>query len=80
MRESHDDCISKRVALRILKVTIPPPEWSSTIARVLIDPGSSALFGQERIAQHLRLQCSNKDRIVEGFAGTTMPTLGSIWF
>ena len=53
---------------------------SSTIARALIDPGSSSSFVHERIAQHLLLPRSYKKARMEGVAGTTMPTPGSVWF
>ena len=52
----------------------------SIIPRALIDPGSSALFVHERLAQHLRLPCSNKNARVEGVAGTSTLTPGSVWF
>ena len=55
-------------------------DGSSTIARALIDPGSSALFVHKRLARHLRLPCRNKNAIVEGVAGASTRTQGSIWF
>ena len=66
----------------ICKVNVTTAEWSSTIARALIDSGSSAAFVHEKLAQHLhvRLPHSNKNARVEGGAGTSTPTQGSIWF
>ena len=62
------------------KVKVTAPNGSSTIARALIDPGSSTSFVHERIAQLLRLPRSKKNVMVEGVGGTTMPTRGSVWF
>ena len=50
------------------------------IARALIDPGSSASFVHERLAQLLRLPRKNKNATVEGVAGSTTRTRGSVWF
>ena len=62
------------------KVKVTAPDGSSTIARALIDPGSSTLFVNERIAQHLRLTHRKKNVMVEGVGGITTPTGGSVWF
>ena len=62
------------------KVKVTAPDGSSIIVRALIDPGSSASFVHERIAQHLRLSHRNKNARVVGVAGTTTPTRGSVWF
>ena len=62
------------------KVKVTALDWSSTIARALFYPGSSASFVHERIAQHLRQTCSKKNTRTEGVAGTAMPTQGSVWF
>ena len=62
-----------------VKVTTAP-DGSSTIARPLIDPGSSTCFVHERIAQHLRLPHSKKNVMVEGVGETTTPTRASVWF
>ena len=72
--------VSEQVLLKTCKLKIIAPDRSSTIARALIDPGSSALFVHERIAQHLRLSHSSKNVSVEGVAGTSMCTPGSAWF
>ena len=53
---------------------------SSTIARTLIDPVFSASFVHERLAQHLRPLCSNKNTRVEEVAGASTPTPGFAWF
>ena len=42
--------ISEQVLLITCKVKVTTPDGSSTIARALIDPGSSASFVHERIA------------------------------
>ena len=62
------------------KVKVTASDGSSTIARALIDPGSSTSFVHERIAQHLRLSRSKKNVMVEGVGGITTPTRGSVWF
>ena len=62
------------------KVKVTAPNGSSTIARALIDPGSSTSFVHERIAQLLRLPRRKKNVMVEGVGGTTTPTRGSVWF
>ena len=53
--------VSEQVLLMTSKVKVFAADGSSTIARALIDPGSSLLFVHERLAQHLRLLCSNKN-------------------
>ena len=50
------------------------------IARALIDPGSSALFVHKILALHLCLPRRNKNSIVEGVAGASTHTRGSVWF
>ena len=62
------------------KVKVTAPDGSSTIARTLIDPGSSTSFVHERFAQHLRLSRITKTVIMEGLGGTSTPTRGSVWF
>ena len=64
----------------LVKVKVTAPNGFSTIARALIDPGSSTSFVHERIAQHLRLPRSKKNVMVEGVGGTSTPTRGSVWF
>ena len=71
--------VSKEVLLMTYKVKLTAPDGSSTIARAVIDPWSSASFVHERIAQHLRLSRSKKNSMVEGVGGTTTPTRGSVW-
>ena len=44
--------VSKQVLLMTSKVKVTVANGPSTIARALIDPGSSALFVHERLAQH----------------------------
>ena len=73
-------CVSKQVLLMTFKVKVTAADRSSTIARTLIDSGYSASFVHERLAQHLRLPCSNKNAIVEGVAGASTRTQGAIWF
>ena len=62
------------------KVRVTTQDGSSTIARALINPGSSTSFMHKQIAQLLRLPCRKKNVMVEGVGGITMPTRGSIWF
>ena len=62
------------------KVKVTAQDESSTIARALIDPGSSTSFVLEQIAEHLRLSCRKKNVMVEGVGGITTPTWGCIWF
>ena len=62
------------------KVEVTSPDGSSTIARALIDPGSSASFVHEQIVPHICLPRSNKNARVEGVAGTITATRGSVWF
>ena len=66
--------VSEEVLLITCKVKVTAQDGSSTIARALIDPGSSASFAHEQIAQLLHLKCSNKNASVEGVAGTTTHT------
>ena len=61
-----------------MKVT--EADGSSTIARALIDPGSSALYVHEQLTQHLRLLRKNKNAIVERVAGASTRTRGSACF
>ena len=56
---------SEQVLLMIWKVKVIIADGSSTIARAVIDPGFSALFVHQRLAQNAR---------VEGVAGTSTPT------
>ena len=71
--------ISEQVLLMTCKVKVTAPNGSSTIARALIDPGSSTSFVYEQIAQLLRLPLRKKNVMVDGVGGTTMPTRGSVW-
>ena len=66
--------VSEQVLVMMCKVKIIAVDGSSTIVRALFDPGSSASFVHERLAQHLRLPHSNKNTIVEGVAGASTRT------
>ena len=72
--------VSEQVLLMTCKVKVTAPDGSSTLARALIDPGSSASYVHERLAQQLRLKRTNKNALVQGVAGTTTRTRGSVWF
>ena len=72
--------VSEHVLLITCKVNIIALGGSSTIARALIDRGSSTSCVHEQIAQHLRLARSKKNIMVEGVGETTMRTQGSVWF
>ena len=71
---------SEQVLLMTCKVKITAADGSSTIVRALINPGSSALFVNVQLAQHQRLLCSNKNARVEGVAGTSTGTQGTVEF
>ena len=71
--------VSEQVLLMTCKVKVTAQVGSSTIARALIDTGSSTLLVQERIEQLLRLPRSKKNIMVEEVGGTTTPTGGSVW-
>ena len=60
------------------KVKVTAADVSSNIARALIGPGSSALFVHEPHAQHLRRPRSKKNARVEGVAGASTLTRGSV--
>ena len=47
-------CVNKQVLLMTCKMKVTTTDGTNTIARALIDPGSSASFIHERLAQHLR--------------------------
>ena len=72
--------VSEQVLLMTCKVKVTAADGSSTIARALIDPGSSASFVHERLAQLLRLPRKNKNATIEGVAGASTRTRGSVWF
>ena len=72
--------VSEQVLLMTCKVKVTATDGSSTIARALIDPGSSASFVHERLAQHLRLPRKSKNAFIQGVAGSTTRTRGSVWF
>ena len=72
--------VTEQVLLMTCKVKVTAPNGSSTIARALIDPGSSTSFVHERIAQLLRLPRTKKNVLVEGVGGTSTRTRGSVWF
>ena len=71
---------SEQVLLMTCKIKVIVADGSSTIARALIDPGSSVSCDYERLAQHLRLSRKNKNVIVEGVAVASARTRGSICF
>ena len=71
--------VSQQVLLMTCKVKVTAPDRCSTIVRALIDRRSSTSFLHERIMQ-FRLPHSKKNARVEGVAGTTTPTRGSVWF
>ena len=56
--------VSEQVLLMTCKVKVTAPNGFSTIARVLIDPGSSTSFLHERIAELLRLPRRKKNAMV----------------
>ena len=72
--------VTKQVLLMTCKVKVTAANGSSTIARALIDPGSSTSFVHERIVQLLRLPRRKKNVLGEGVGGTSTPTRGSVWF
>ena len=53
------------------RVKVIAADGSSTIARVLLHPGSAASYVHERLAQHLRLPPKDKNVMVEGVAGSS---------
>ena len=73
--------VSKQVLLMTCKVKVTSADGSSTIVRALIDPGTSASFIHERVTQHIhvRLPRSKKNERVEGVAGASTRTQGSVW-
>ena len=68
------------------KVKTTTADGSSTIARALIDPGSTASFVHERLAQHLCLRRNKKNEIVEGVDGdstcmhTVFRMVPGVWY
>ena len=66
--------VNEQVLLMTGKVKVTAADRSSTIARALIDPGSSASYSHERLAQHLRLPRKSKNVIVEGVTGSSTRT------
>ena len=72
--------VTEQVLLMTCKVKDTAPKGSSTIARALIDQGSSTSLVHERIAQLLLLPRTKKNVLVEGVGGTSTPTRGSVWF
>ena len=70
--------VSKQMLLMTSKVKVTTADGSSTIARALIDPGPSASFILERLAQHQRLLCKNKNASDEGVAQASRHTQGSV--
>ena len=72
--------VSEQIQFMTCKVKVTTQDGSSTIARALIDPGSSTSLVHERIVQHVCLPRSKKNIMVEGVGGATTSTPGSIWF
>ena len=66
--------VNKHVLLMTCKVKVTTADGSSTIERALIDPGFSATFVHERLAQHLRLPRNNSNASVEGVTGAIICT------
>ena len=80
--EAHVDAlsVSEQILLMTCKVKVTALNGSSTIARALIDPGSSTSFVHERIAQLLRLPRRKKNVMLEGVGGNSTATRGFVWF
>ena len=57
--------------LMTCRVLIEAPDGSTTLARALLDSGSSASFITERLAQRLRLPRSSQSTRISGIAGLT---------
>ena len=75
--------VTEQVLLMTCKVKVTAANGSSTIARALIDPGSSTSFVHERIMLNFCVCCTRvrrKNVLVEGVGGTSTPTRGSVWF
>ena len=66
--------LSKQVLLMTCKVKVLVADESSTIARALINPGSSVSYLHEGLVQHLCLPHKKKKLIVEGVAGSSTCT------
>ena len=66
--------VSEQVLPLTCKVKVTAADRSNTMGTALIDPGFSASFVNERLAQHLHLSHSNKNASVEGVAGTSKAT------
>ena len=56
------------------KMKVTTADRTNTIARAIIDPGSTASFVHARLAQHLSQLCSKKNARVEGIAGANKRT------
>ena len=61
--ETHEEAlsVSDQVLSTTCKVKVTSANGSSTIARALIEPDSSASFVHVQLAQHLRLPRRNKE-------------------
>ena len=72
--------VTEQVLLMTCKVKVTGANGSSTIARALIDPGSSTSSVHEETVQLLPLPRRKKNVLVEGVGRTSTPTRGSVWF
>ena len=71
----------EQVLLMTCKLKVHAPDGSNTIARGLIDTGSSTSYISERLVQRLRLRRRKKSTVVEGVTGSTVArTRGSVDF
>ena len=70
----------EQVLLMTCKLKVISEDGSSTIARALIDPGSSASYVTERLAQLLRMPRTRRNALVDGIADSTTRTRGSVHF
>ena len=72
--------VSEQVLLMTCQVKVTAADSSSTLVTALMDPGSSGSYVHERLAQHLGLPRKSKNVIIEGVAGSSACTQGSVWF
>ena len=80
--ETHVEALSVRdqVLSTTCKVKVTTANGSSTIARTLIDPNSSAWFVHEQLVQHLLLPRQNKECNNWRSCWASTSTGGSVWF
>ena len=76
VEETHVAALTVReqVLLMTCKLNVTAADGSSTLARALIDAGSSVSYVHEQLAQHLRLPRKSRNVIVEGVAGRSSYT------